>query len=71
MVFVAQELGTIQEKCQDKSCVFWQGKYRNKDHNPEKSVPGSSPGENDLFSSETKHDGRMAPRPELFVSLGR
>jgi hypothetical protein len=36
-----------------------------------KSVLSSSPGEGGSCSSETKHDRRTAPRPELFVSARR
>jgi hypothetical protein len=41
-----------------------------KGHNPEKSVPGSSPSEDGFFGLEIKQD-RMVPSPELFVSTRR
>jgi hypothetical protein len=36
-----------------------------------KSVLSSSTGEGGSYSSETKHDRRLAPRPKLFVSTRR
>jgi hypothetical protein len=38
---------------------------------PQKPVLDSSPGEDGLCSSKTKHDKRTAPRPKLFVSMRR
>jgi hypothetical protein len=50
----------------DQSCLFRRGDYGNKGHSPEKSVLGSSPGEDNFFSPEIKHDRRMVLRPKLF-----
>jgi hypothetical protein len=36
MVSVAWKLSTIEKWCQDQSCLFQQGDYRNKGHSPKK-----------------------------------
>jgi hypothetical protein len=71
MVSVAQKLNTIEEQHHDQSCLFQQGNYGNKGHNPEKSVLGLSPNEDLFFSSETTHDRRTVSKPKLIVSAWR
>jgi hypothetical protein len=61
----------VEERRQDQSCVIRRGDCGKKRPQPQKSVLVSSPGEDGFFSSEAKYDRRTAPRPELFVSVGR
>jgi hypothetical protein len=68
MVSVARKLSTIEERRQYQIRFFRRGYYGNRSHNHEKSVLGSSPSEDGLCRSETKHDKITGPRPNLFVS---
>jgi hypothetical protein len=70
MVSAGRKLNTIEERRQERSCLFRRGYYRNKAHNPEQSILGSIPGEDRFFSSETKYDRRTMRRPKLLVSAG-
>jgi hypothetical protein len=70
MVSVARKLSAVKERREDQSCLFRWG-YGNKGHSSEKSVLGSSSGEDGFCSSEIKHDRRTAPSPRLFVSAMR
>jgi hypothetical protein len=45
IISVALKLSMTEEWSQDQSCLFRQVYYRNRGHNPEKSVLGSRPNE--------------------------
>jgi hypothetical protein len=54
MVSVARKLSTIEERREDQSYLFRRGDYRNRGHNIEKTVLGSSPDE-DGFEAQYKN----------------
>jgi hypothetical protein len=67
VVPVGKKLSMIEQWCHEQSCLFQRGGYRNESYSPEKFVMGSRPSKGCSYSSETKHNRSMAPRPKFFV----
>jgi hypothetical protein len=67
---VAWKLSTIQEQYQRPNLFVSKRKLR-RGHKIEKAVLGLSPGENVFCTLDTKHDRRLATKPDLFVSARR